>query len=310
MSEIIPGQTHADSYILRATAASGTLRIVGIEGQKIVETARRRHGLSKTATAALGRALLGSLLLAVVLGKRTDSRVNLKLAGGGPVGWLMVEGSVSGDVRGYVRHPEADLPIRSSDGKLDVGGLVGCEGEIEVTRLIEGGEPYTGSVSLVSGEVAEDIASYLGVSEQIPNAVLLGVYEEEGQVSQAGGLLVQAMPDASNKTLAQLEANIAKLGTLTDRLRSGGLLSAMEQVAEDMDLQLAAEAQAARFSCRCSRQKALDSLRFFSVAERLEMYHEGGQEVVCHWCGEKYMISPQELLELNDNLGGSQRAEA
>ena len=110
-----------DSYLLRGTAAGGTLRLVGMDSARIVEDARLRHGLSKTATAALGRTLTASALLAVVLGKKTDSRVTVRVEGGGPVGWIVAEGSVDGRVRGYVRQPRADLPLRESDGKLTEG---------------------------------------------------------------------------------------------------------------------------------------------------------------------------------------------
>ena len=295
------------SFILRGTAAGGTLRLVGIEASHVVEEARLRHNLSKTATAALGRTLAASALLAVVLGKRTDSRVTVRVDGGGPVGWIVAEGSTDGRLRGYVRHPDADLPLRESDGKLDVRGIVGVDGELAVTRLLENGEPYTGSVRLRSGEIAEDVSLYLGSSEQIPNAVLLGVYEEGGRVAHAGGLLIQAMPGVSDETLARLEANIAGLGMLTDQLRDGGLLGAMQGAAEGLDLQLATEAQPARFSCRCSRERAADSLKFFGAQERQEMIDAGGQDVLCHWCGETYRLSPAEIAALDD---GEARAQA
>lgn len=287
------------SFLLRGTAGSGTLRLVGIDATRIVEDARLRHRLSKTATAALGRTLAASALLAVVLGKKPDSRVTLRIQGGGPVGWIVAEGSADGRVRGYVREPGADLPLRESDGKLDVSGIVGTDGELAVTRLLDNGEPYTGSVRLASGEIAEDVSTYLGVSEQIPNAVLLGVYEEGGRVHRAGGLLVQAMPGVTEATLARLEANIRALGQITDRLRQGSLLDVMQAAAEGLELQLAPEAQAARFQCRCSREKAISSLNFFGADERQEMMDEGGQEIVCHWCGEHYQITPAEIASLD-----------
>ncbi|MVN86686.1 Hsp33 family molecular chaperone HslO [Deinococcus sp. HMF7620] len=287
------------SYLLRGTAAGGTLRLVGMDSARIVEDARLRHGLSKTATAALGRTLTASALLAVVLGKKTDSRVTVRVEGGGPVGWIVAEGSVDGRVRGYVRQPGADLPLRESDGKLDVRGIVGMDGELAVTRLLDNGEPYTGSAQLVSGEIAEDVSTYLGVSEQIPNAVLLGVYEQGEQVAFAGGLLVQAMPGVTDETLARLEANIRALGQITDSLRRGGLLDTIQRVTDGLDVQLAPEAQPARFECRCSRQKAADSLKFFSAAERQEMIEAGGQEIVCHWCGEHYQLTPEEIEALD-----------
>ena len=166
-------------------------------------------------------------------------------------------------------------------------------------RLLDNGEPYTGSVHLVSGEIAEDVSQYLGVSEQIPNAVLLGVYEEGQQVVSAGGLLIQAMPGVTDETLVRLEANIRHMGMLTDNLRVGGLLHAMTRATEGLDLRLAPGAQPARFECRCSRQRALDSLRFFSAEDRQEMMQAGGQEILCHWCNEKYHLTPDEIAALD-----------
>ncbi|WP_034387198.1 Hsp33 family molecular chaperone HslO [Deinococcus sp. YIM 77859] len=299
--------TLSPSFLLRGTAANGTLRFVGIDAAALVEDARVRHHLSKTATAALGRALAASALLAVVLGKTSDSRVTLRIQGDGPIGWIVAEGSADGQLRGYVREPGADLPVRERDGKLDVSGLVGTEGELAVTRLLDNGEPYTGSVRLVSGEIAEDVSTYLGASEQIPNALLLGVYEEGGRVHRAGGLLVQAMPGVTEETLARLEANIRGMGQLTDHLRRGSLLETMHQAAEGLDLVLAPEAQPAHFQCRCSRERALDSLKFFGPAERQEMIEEGGQEIVCHWCSEHYQITPAEIASLD---AAQERAQA
>lgn len=288
-----------DSHLLRGTAAGNTLRLVGIDATNIVEEARVRHHLSKTATAALGRTLSASALLAVVLGKQPGSRVTVRVEGGGPIGWIVAEGSNDGQLRGYVREPAADLPLRDTDGKLDVRGIVGVDGELAVTRLLDNGEPYTGSVHLVSGEIAEDVSQYLGVSEQIPNAVLLGVYEEGQQVVSAGGLLIQAMPGVTDETLVKLEANIRHMGMLTDNLRVGGLLHAMTRATEGLDLRLAPGAQPARFECRCSRQRALDSLRFFSAEDRQEMMQAGGQEILCHWCNENYHLTPDEIAALD-----------
>jgi molecular chaperone Hsp33 len=298
------------SFILRGTAAGETLRLVAIDSTALVEEARLRHQLSKTATAALGRSLSAAALLAIVLGKKTDSRVTLRIQGDGPLGWIVAEGSAEGLVRGYVRDPGADLPVRASDGKLDVSGVVGSTGEIALTRLLDNAEPYTGSVPLVSGEIAEDVANYLAASEQIPSAVLLGVYEEGGRVARSGGLLVQAMPGASDETLERLEANIAAMGPITDNLRYRTLLEVMERAAEGLSLQVVAQAQAAQFKCRCSRQKAKNSLLYFGMQERQEMMAEGGQEVVCHWCNEHYQITPDEIAALDGQDDNAPHAQA
>lgn len=307
----------SQSYLLRGIAAQGTLRVVALDGTQITEEARLRHELSKTATAALGRTLMGAALLAVVLGKNAGSRVAARIQGGGPIGWVVAEGTAGGDVRGehqsgsvrgYVHQPGADLPVRESDGKLDVGGLVGKDGELAVTRLLENAEPWTGSVELVSGEIAEDLSTYLGKSEQIPNALLLGVYEEGGRVALAGGLLIQAMPGVSDETLSRLEENLGQVGQLTTSMREVGLLGTIQRALEGLDPQLGADAEPWHFACRCSRERAASSLMFFDETERQDMQNQGGQEVVCHWCNEKYFFQPEEIagLELEDAADSAQ----
>ena len=283
------------SHLVIGTAAGGTLRVIAADTTSIVEEARTRHRASPTAAAALGRSLTGAALLAQVLGKDGEARVTLRIQGGGPAGWIVAEGSRDGQVRGYLRSPEADLPPRDSDGKLDVGGLVGRDGDLAVTRLLENAEPYTGSVELVSGEIAEDVAAYLMRSEQIPSAVLLGVLVDAGGVRHAGGVLVQAMPGATDATLERLEANVRSLGQFTTALRHEGLLGAVARLTGGLDFRPHEQAQALEFRCRCSEQRALDALAYFGPEEREDMVRQGGQEVVCHWCGQRYQITPEQI---------------
>lgn len=284
------------SSLLRGTAAGGELRVVATDATALVREAHERHGLSHTATAALGRSLAAALLLAQVLGKHERSRVALRIEGDGPLGYLVAEASDDGSVRGYVRHPSAELPPRLGDRKLDVGGLIG-KGELAVTRLLENGEPYTGSVQLVSGEVAEDVAVYLAKSEQIASAVLLGVYLEGGEVRRAGGVLVQAMPGASEETLSRLETQVGELGTFTDAVEGRELQDLIAELLRGLDPILEAP-QPAAFRCRCSEEKALNSLQFFGPEELEDMIQEGGQEVVCHWCNTHYQLTPAQIAEL------------
>lgn len=286
----------SSSTLLRGTAAGGELRVVATDATALVREAHERHGLSHTATAALGRSLVAALLLSQVLGKHDQSRVALRIEGDGPLGYLVAEGSDDGSVRGYVRHPGAELPPRLGDRKLDVSGLIG-NGELAVTRLLENGEPYTGSVQLVSGEVAEDVAVYLAKSEQIASAVLLGVYLEGGEVRRAGGVLVQALPGASDETLGRLEAQVRELGPFTDAMAGRDLPGVLGELLRGLD-PLLEPPQPAAFRCRCSEEKALSSLQFFGPDELEEMIQGGGQEVVCHWCNTHYQLSPEQIAEL------------
>jgi molecular chaperone Hsp33 len=286
------------NYLLSGTAANTTLRVFAVQTTDLVQTAKTKHELSATATAALGRSLSGALLLAQVLSKRDQDRVTLRIQGDGALGYIVAEGGRDGAARGYVKYPQADLPPRANDGKLDVGALVGKNGEFAVMRLLENSEPYTGSVPLASGEIADDLAAYLWQSEQIPSAVLLGVHLDSSGVTQAGGVLVQAMPGVQDSTLARLEQNVAALGQLTIAMRQFGLLGAVEQVLEGLGLELQPETLPLEYKCRCSLERSLASLVYFSPSERQEMIEAGGQEVVCHWCGTKYQITPEEIASL------------
>ena len=287
-----------DSYLIRGTAAQDTLRVLAADTTRVVEEARARHQTSPTATAALGRSLTASLLLAQVLSKTDDARLTLRIQGDGPIGWIVTEGSRDGLTRGYVKHAGADLPGRS-DGKLDVGGLVGADGEIAVTRLLENAEPYTGSVPLVSGEIAEDVATYLMRSEQIPSVTMLGVFVNDWGVSHAGGLIVQTMPGVTEETLSRLEENVREMGQFTTVLRQEGLLGAVERITKGLDYAMQPDSLGLKFQCRCSMDRALRALTFFGSDERLEMIESGGQEVVCHWCNEKHFVTPDLIRSLD-----------
>jgi len=284
------------SFLLRGVAANGGIRVVAADTTGLVEEARVRHDTTPTATAALGRTLTGALLLSHVLLKNPQDRVTLRLRGDGPLGGIITEAGLDGAARGYVTNPNASLPPRS-DGKLDVGGSLG-RGDLQVIRShAPYGEPYSSAVDLVSGEIAEDIAVFLAQSEQISSAVLLGVYLERSGVVRSGGVILQALPDADEAALARLEENVKAFGQLTDAMRRASLLELLEEFCRGLDFRLLTrDALPLKFECRCTDQKALDALAYFTPAERERMIEEdGGAEVVCHWCGEARWITPQEI---------------
>ncbi len=288
------------SHLLRGMAADGGIRVVAADTTDLVDDAVRRHGARPTAAAALGRTLSAGLLLAHVLLKDHRDRVTVRVDGGGPLGGVIADAGLDGAVRGYVRRPEVDLPPRE-DGKLDVGSAVGREGTIEVIRShAPYGDPYGSTVALASGEIGEDVATFLARSEQIPSAVLLGVYVEGGRVTRSGGVLLQALPGADPAALDLLEANVRAYGALTDGLARGSLLQAMHDLTWGMEMDLITdEALPLRFACRCSDAKALEALAYFTPDERERMIVEdGGAESICHWCGERRFLGPEAIRSL------------
>ncbi|MGL5062238.1 MAG: Hsp33 family molecular chaperone HslO [Microcoleus sp.] len=289
--------------LIRATAAEGGIRAVGVITTRLTEEARRRHKLSYVATAALGRTMSAGLLLASSM-KRPESRVNIRIKGDGPLGGLMVDAGLDGTVRGYVDNPEVELPPNAK-GKLDVGGAIGS-GYLYVVRDVGYGYPYSSTVELVSGEIGDDITHYLATSEQTPSALVVGVFVGASGVQASGGVLLQVMPKAaSDEELVQtLESRVAELSGFTPLLQSGKTLQQiLEQLLGDMGLEILPETQMVRFHCGCSFDRVLGALKMLGEAELQDMIEkDDGAEATCHFCGEVYQASSDHLAELIGDL--------
>lgn len=290
--------------LIRATAAEGGIRAVGTITTRLVEEARQRHKLSYVATAALGRTMSSGLLLASNM-KRAESRVNIRIIGNGPLGGILVDAGLDGTVRGYVDNPEVELPPNSR-GKLDVGGAVGSDGYLYVVRDVGYGYPYSSTVELVSGEIGDDVAHYLMTSEQTPSALVVGVFVGAQGVTASGGILLQVLPKAaSDEALVQtLESRIASLSGFTPLLQAGKTLPEIfEQLLGDMGLQILPEIQMVRFHCSCSPDRFLGALKMLGEAELQDMIEkDDGAEATCHFCGEVYQASRDDLAQLIGDL--------
>ncbi|NJL52955.1 MAG: Hsp33 family molecular chaperone HslO [Hydrococcus sp. SU_1_0] len=286
--------------LIRAVAADGGIRAVGVITTNLTEEARQRHKLSYVATAALGRSMASGLLLASSM-KKEDSRVNLHVKGDGPLGTILADAGLDGTVRGYVQHPQVELPPNDR-GKLDVGRAVGHNGYLHVVRDVGYGQPYSSTVSLVSGEVGEDVASYLVTSEQTPSALLVGVFVGDMGVTAAGGILLQVMPKAArDESLVELlESRVAQLSGFTPLLQAGKSLEEMMRgLLGDLDLFIFPESHPVSFHCGCSWQRVLGALKMLGTAELQDMIEKDeGAEAICQFCGEVYQANEAQLTEL------------
>lgn len=297
--------------LLRATAADGGIRLVGVITTRLTDEARRQHGLSYVATAALGRTMAGGLLLASSM-KRSDARINIRVKGDGPMGGIMVDAGVDGTVRGYVDNPEVELPPNAK-GKLDVGGAVGQNGYLYVVRDVGYGYPYSSTVELISGEIGDDLTHYLVSSEQTPSALVLGVFVGGTGVTAAGGLLVQVLPKAARDEalVSLLESRLATLAGFTPLLQAGkSLPQIFEDLVGDMDLHILPETQLVQFQCGCSFDRVMGALKILGEDELKDMIaKEGGAEATCHFCSTVYQAGRSDLEQLIEELR-TERAEA
>ena len=283
--------------IVRAVTKDGFVKISAVTARGVVERARQIHGLSPTASAALGRTLCAASMLGELM-KEDEASLTIRINGGGPVGSVIAVSDNGGNVRGYVTEPKADLPTRS-DGKLDVGGLVGTDGMLTVSRDIGLKEPYVGSTELVTGEVAEDLAQYMVESEQIPAAVGLGVLvDTDRTIKAAGGFIVQLMPGAPEELITKLEDNIFVMDQLTTVLAEDGVDEAVRQVLRGLEYETVMRVPV-EYRCNCSRERVEQALRSVGREELEDMAASGEEtEVSCQFCDRVYRFGPEELRAL------------
>ncbi len=291
----------AGDRLILGMAGGGDFRVIAAQTTSALETARLRCELSPVAAAALGRAITGAALLARLLDKQMPlQHVSLRFDGGGPLGTIIAEATTDGRVRGYVSNPQYE------DTACDVGLGIGAQGNLTVIRKTPpSGKPYTSQVQLVSGEVAKDVAHYLMSSEQLPTAVLLGVFNRPTGVAASGGIVVQAFPHTTEAAIEAVEKGILAappLSTLLDKMpieeAVASVLKAVDYKPLDPSFDIPIE-----YRCQCTREKALSLFRYFSPQELGEMIREDkDSEAVCQFCGMKFYFSGDDLLSLENGL--------
>jgi molecular chaperone Hsp33 len=270
----------------------------------LVAEACRRHDIGPVATVALGRALTANLLLAALL--KDDQRVMLKFEGNGPLGKIITEGFCTGEVRGYVKHPHADVPFKN--GIIDVAAGLGKAGLLTVTKDIGAKQNYEGTVQLYTSEIGEDVAFYLTESEQIPSAIGVGVQvDNTGTIISAGGFLVQSLPPSDEDLIASLETNIKELGSVTNLIQQGKTPDDILEVLFGEIPHRTLLTQALRYQCSCSEEKMKQVLFTLDKEDLINLKEEqpDGVEVRCDFCANTYQFGTAALQEIIDDMEGT-----
>ncbi len=288
--------------IVRAISTDGMVQAAAICSRDLTERARQIHKTLPVATAALGRTLAAASMMGNAL-KSDGASLTLQFKGGGPLGTVLAVSDNEGNVRGYVTNPHVDIPLRK-DGKLDVGTAVGHEGTLTVIKDLHMKEPYVGTIDLLGGEIAEDVAGYFVESEQIPTACALGVLVDRDQsVKAAGGYLIQLMPGAAEDTIAKVEGGIMAAGAVSAILEKNDDPEAMlRTVMSDFDLKIL-ETCPVEYRCYCNRERVERALISLGRTELEQMLSEqGGCQLTCQFCDAVYEFTAEDIQRLLKNL--------
>lgn len=285
-------------YLVKSLAFDGQIRAYAVDATETVSTAQKLHDTWSAASAALGRSLVGTLLLASA-SLQGDETMTVKINGNGPVGGIVVDGNANGTVKGYVQNPHVHLPLNDKH-KIDVKGAVGTEGFLAVTKDLGLKEPFTGQVPLVSGELGEDFTYYLAKSEQIPSSVGLSVFvNSDNSIETAGGFMIQVMPGAKEETISQIEKRLAEIPMVSEMMRDGKKPEDILNEILDAENVKVLDKMPVSYHCDCSRERFLGVLTSLPTDQLQEMADEDhGAEAVCHFCGKKYQFTEDELRKI------------
>ncbi len=284
--------------IVIAEALGGQIRIHAARSTQLVEDMRLAHDSAATCTAALGRTMTVTALMASDL-KRPDEHVRVRISGNGPIGVIRAEADGAGNVRGCGDH--MNLYAVKENGHLDVGKVVGTDGTLQVSRDMGLKEPFTGTVVLGSGEIGEDFARYFAISEQTRSVVSVGVLvDTDSSVKAAGGMIIQLLPSAGDDVVDVVEKIASEMRPMTEYMSEGILV-------EDLICRLFPDAvilghRPLRWHCDCSKEHFAAALSGLRTSELEEMIREDhGAEAECHYCRKKYHFTEDELRAILEN---------
>lgn len=287
--------------LVRAMTRDGFVKITAVSTTELTGRAREIHHTTAVATAALGRVLAATSMIGNMQ-KIDQGSVTLIIKGGGPLGTLLATADPEGNVRGYVENPQIDL-MEKYQGKLDVGAAVGADGTLTLIRDLHMKDPYVGTVQLLGGEIAEDVAAYFVESEQVPTVCALGVLLNRDQtVDVAGGYLLQLLPGAPDSLIDQLEASVAKAGSVSGMMKNGlGPAEIIETLLGKDEVETL-ETTPISYKCYCSRERVASTIISLGAKEMQDIIDEGQDiHVDCQFCDTVYTFTPADIQALLDH---------
>lgn len=289
--------------IIKFLAYNGKISVVCINSTEMVEKARKIHDLSPVTTAAFGRMLTMTAIMANEM-KNAKDKITIQIKGNGPIQMMLTTANNFPKIKGYVANPVVDLPLNEF-GKLDVGGAIGNQGFINVIKDIGLKEPYIGISPLTSGEIAEDFANYFQTSEQKQTAVALGVLVDKNGVRASGGYIITPMPDATEEEISKVEKAIFEAGAISKMLDNNLTLKEIAQkVTGDKNIRTIDASMEPEYECECTKERFADGLMTIGKEQLKELIKDDGKaEIKCQFCNKVYNFNKEELEEIFERIG-------
>nr|MDD5838343.1 Hsp33 family molecular chaperone HslO [Eubacteriales bacterium] len=284
--------------IVRYITVDGSAFIIATDSTDIVYEAEQIHKTSATVTAALGRTITAASMMGDMLKSKDDS-ITIRINGGGPCGDIIAVSDYEGNARAYVQNPIVEIPLKPN-GKLDVSGAVGTNGQLYVIKDIGMKEPYVGQVPIISGEIAEDITNYFATSEQTPSVCALGVLvNPDLTVKRAGGYIIQLLPGCPDSVIDIIEKNISEIPSVTKMLDDSMTPDDIAKLAmSGIEIDKLDESKA-EYRCNCSKAKVENALISTGIETLTEMANDTkNTRVECHFCNKEYEFTPNDIKQL------------
>lgn len=284
-----------NDYIIRGITEDSHIRFFAIRANKLVEDAQNIHKLSVTNTFVLGRTLIAALLMNSDL-KNDDDILTLRFQGDGSSGSVVVTSTGKFTVKGYVEHPLNEVAPQEN-GQIDISSAIG-NGILNVIKSISDQKPYIGQTEIISGAVAKDIAYYYMQSEQIPTAIELGVLiNSDSTIRQAGGFLIQLLPDTPEQVIVKLENNLKAFPNFSDMLDMNHTIEDLmtKFILKDFNIKITEKHEVA-YSCNCSEERFANGLKLLGEEELIQMIEDNENITAeCHFCNKKYTFSVEDI---------------
>ena len=287
----------AKDRLHRFLLAEGAIRGAIMNATRMVNEMRANHELGILETLVLGRAYIGAGLMAADL--KSDDRLSIQFDCSGPIKGLVVEANAFGEVRGFLK--QVPIPLDKPMASFDLSPFFGA-GFLSVTKYLQDAkQPFTGQVMLKYGNIAEDLANYYLTSEQVPTAFNLSIkFDKQGQVTGAGGLFLQAMPQADDDLTGSLEERVIRLPSLGEVFAADhDPVALVTEDFKDYAPHFLANHRI-EFMCHCNREKVRSLLTLLPIDELKDIRDNGPfpLEMRCHYCSTPYHFARADVQEI------------